>query len=33
LLENLRGLVEAARASSDTSVQQAQGNEVVNQII
>jgi len=33
LLENLRGLVEAARSSTDTSVQQAQANEVVNQII
>jgi flagellin-like hook-associated protein FlgL len=33
LLENLRGLVEAARSSSDTSVQEAQGEEVVSQII
>jgi flagellin-like hook-associated protein FlgL len=33
LLENLRGLVEAARSSTDTSVQQGQANEVVSQII
>jgi flagellin len=33
LLENLRGLVEAARSSTDTSVQQNQANEVVSQII
>ena len=33
LLENLRGLVEAARSSTDTAVQEAQGEEVVNQLI
>jgi flagellin len=33
MLENLRGLVEAARSSSDTSVQEAQAKEVVSQII
>jgi flagellin len=33
LLENLRGLVEAARSSTNPSVQQGQANEVVNQII
>lgn len=33
LLQNLRGLVEAARSSTDTSVQEAQGEEVVAQII
>ncbi len=33
LLQNLRGLVEAARTSTDTSVQEAQGEEVVSQII
>lgn len=32
LLENLRGLVEAARSSSDTSVEEAQAEEVVAQI-
>ena len=33
LLENLRGLVEAARSSTDVSVQKDQANEVVSQII
>jgi len=33
LLQNLRGVVEAARTSTNTATEQAQANEIVNQII